>query len=60
MRKKLVLLIVSFLLCMPEFASSKKKKDVKDSETVEVVDASNSQLKFNILTDSTAGRFFTV
>ena len=54
MRKNFVLLIVSFLLCMPEVASSKKKNDVPNSEITEVVDASNSQLKFNILTESTA------
>ena len=54
MRKKLVLLIVSFILCMPTFAARKKKDNTTKSETAEVVNATNTQLKFNILTDSTA------
>ena len=39
---------------MPTFAARKKKDNTTKSETTEVVNATNTQLKFNILTDSTA------
>ena len=70
MKKKLLLLVLSVVLCLPTFAESmcvnlkngetvsfdlKDIKDVTICENIPVVDESETPLKFKILSDSTLG-----
>ena len=70
MKKKLLLLVLSVVLCLPTFAESmcvnlkngetvsfdlEDIKDVTICENIPVVDESETPLKFKILSDSTLG-----